>query len=72
MGEVITLVREAANQETVNALRAMLREAEAGTICGVAAIVTYRGGEYAGFLTGSTRAHPTLTRGMLDELKDEL
>jgi len=73
MGAVIALVvPDKKDRETIQVLRELLADAEAGRLSGVALVATYHGQEYAGFLTGYAKERPILTRGMLDELKDEL
>lgn len=69
---VLSLVPAATDRETIQVLRGLLADAEAGRISGLAAVATYKGSDYSGFLTGFAKHHPTTTRGMLDELKDEL
>lgn len=72
MAVVLALVPGRTDPDTIRALRELLADAEKGLISGFAGVATYNGSEYAGFVTGYAKTRPILTRGMLDELKNEL
>lgn len=66
------LVHFPGSPDTVQALRARLAEAEARELIGIAYVAMYSHREYAIGIEGETRKSPTLTRGMLHVLDDEL
>lgn len=74
MGErsVVTLVPDAVSQETIKTLELLLRDARNGQVIGVAYICMHKGYQYSVNIAGETRRSPTLTRGILTVLDDQL
>jgi len=72
VAERLRVVRFPGSNDTVRALEALLAEARAGRLIGVAYVAMYGHGEYAVGFDGETRKTPTFTRGMLHLLDDEL
>ena len=70
-GKVIPL-SNVLSTDTVDALRYLLREAEAGRITGLAFVAIQIGHDYSTGVIGRARYTPTLTRGMIHVLEDEV
>jgi hypothetical protein len=66
------LVQNGFSGDTVAALEALLKEARAGELIGIAFVAMYRRREYTASATGEARRNPTFTRGMLASLDDFL
>jgi hypothetical protein len=60
------------SSDTVEVLKYLLREAEAGKITGLAFVAIQHGPDYSTGVIGRARQTPTLTRGMLQVLEDEV
>lgn len=71
-GKVVRLVPIAVSINAVEALELLLAEAKAGQIIGIAWVAMHKTYEYTVDIAGETRRSPTLTRGMLHLLDDEL
>src|SRR5690606_38614851 len=69
---VLRLVQPQPNAETVKRLRSLLAAAVKGEIIGLAYVAMYSQREYLADFCGETRRSPTLTRGMLRALDDDL
>lgn len=69
---VVTLVPAAASPETINALIHLLAQARAGLVVGIAVVAVHKINDYSVDCTGIARTYPTLTRGMIRRLDDEL
>lgn len=72
MADRLRVVRFPGSRDTVRALEALLADARAGRLIGIAYVAMYGRGEYVVGLEGETRKSPTMTRGMLHLLDDEL
>jgi hypothetical protein len=70
----VILLREhsADSKRLVEALRYLLREAEAGRVTGLAFVALHAGPEFSTGVIGRARHSPTLTRGMVHVLEDEI
>ena len=64
------LVSNKVDQESVEYLRDMLRQAETGDLIGFAIAVMYKKGNYIVNSTGEVHRSPTFALGMLAMLKD--
>lgn len=71
-GKVIRLVLHSPSQDTIAALEDLLVEARAGRVVGLAYVAMHKVYEYTVDVTGECKSSPTLTRGMLSTLDDEL
>lgn len=71
-GKVVRLVRPAVSREAVEELEHLLREAKAGRVIGLAYVAMHKAYDYSVDIAGETRRSPTLTRGMLLLLDEEL
>lgn len=60
------------SNETVDVLRYLLKQAEAGQLVGLAFVAIQHGSDYSTGVIGRARETPTLTRGMIDVLEDEV
>jgi hypothetical protein len=58
--------------ETVKVLRYLLGEAEAGRVTGLAFVALHQGNDYSTGVIGHSREIPTITRGMVKMLDDEV
>lgn len=58
--------------DTAKCLSAMLREAEAGRLIGIAYAAMYSGRTYAVNACGDARRSPTFARGMVSDLHEAL
>lgn len=70
--EVIRLVVEHVSSDTVRALEQLLLDARAGRIVGLAYVAMHKVYDYTVDAAGECRRSPTLARGMLARLDDEL
>lgn len=52
MGEVLQLIRQTVSHETVAALEALLQEAQAGKITGLAYVAIHQGGDFTADAVG--------------------
>lgn len=69
MGRVVRLVQRQASKETIDALTALLAEAKAGEIVGLAYVALQPHGKYTGDAIGTARTARTLTLGALLSLQ---
>ena len=71
---ILRLVRPRApvSADTVAALEKLLALAKAGQVTGMAFGCTFKGGTYVTDVTGECFARPTMARGMVSYLSDEL
>lgn len=67
-----TLIPDAVSHETVEALAQLLERAKAGEVIGVGFVAMLKRRRYIANSAGECRADPTLTRGMVMALDDEL
>lgn len=72
MGEIVSLVQGQVSNETVDALLALLAEARAGRIIGLAYVAIHPRREYSADILGAARQSPTFIRGTLLRLDDHL
>ena len=72
MGDVLQLLDRKVSSETISKLARLLLEAQAGKLIGIALVAWYGGVDYDVDAAGETRRCPTITRGMLCKLDDEL
>lgn len=72
MGAVLHLTAPAMSLATIAALEYLLLEARAGRVVGLAYVAMHRGYAYSVDIAGETWKVPTLTRGMLHVLDDQL
>lgn len=72
MAQRLRIIRFPGSRHTVRALEALLAEANAGRLIGIAYVAMYSHREYGVGIDGETRRSPTFTRGMLHVLDDEL
>jgi hypothetical protein len=68
----LRLARDLVSTDCVEALEYLLHEARAGRVVGVAWVAMHKTFDYSVDIAGETRRSPTLTRGMLHLLDDEL
>jgi hypothetical protein len=71
-GPVLKLITPAVSRETVDTLEHLLAEARSGRLIGLAYVAMHKTYDYSVDIAGETRRSPTLTRGMLNLLDDEL
>lgn len=71
-GKVLRLVRPCKSEDLVRALEDRLAEARAGRLIGIAYVAMYKTFDYGVDIAGETKRCPTLTRGMLHLLDEEL
>ena len=64
--------RRDVSEETVQALSYLLREAKAGHVSGLAFVAFHNGYQFSTGVIGRSRELPTLTRGMVKHLDDEV
>lgn len=69
---IVSLVPALVCAETIATLTTILQQAKAGEIIGVALVVLHPGHDYSVYLAGQTREVPTLTRGTIQALDDQL
>ena len=69
MGTVIHLAQTRPSKETIEVLTALLSEARAGKIIGLAYVAVHKQAEFSADLTGTAKTSPLLTLGMLEILK---
>jgi len=67
-----TLIHSPVSRDTVTALLELLHSAQEGHLRGVAFVGLLRGRKFVVDCTGSACEDPTLTRGVLASLDDEL
>lgn len=67
---VVHLVRRPAQDETVENLRSLLREAEKGNLVGLVAAVHYGGQQFGYIGSGSLCSNPVLGVGALTMLRE--
>lgn len=67
-----TLMKDVVSRDTVEALEQLLEAAKAGDIAGLAFAVSLKGRRFVTNTTGACYRDPTLTRGMIAALDDEL
>lgn len=72
MGQIVKLVPDAVSKETIDTLSALLQEARAGKIIGVAYVALHKGRHYSADNVGEGRPHSLLMRVALQELSDYL
>lgn len=60
------------SSDTVDVLRYLLRLAEDGKLTGLAFVAIQHGPDYSTGVIGRARQSPTLTRGMIQVLEDEV
>lgn len=72
MGRVVRLAQRRASKETIEALTALLAEAKAGEVIGIAYVAFHAGTEYTGDALGSAKLAPSLTIGTLYKLAHRL
>jgi hypothetical protein len=72
MDRPFTLVPDSISHDTIEALKALLRDAEKGEIIGLAFAVMYKGRDYIVNTAGEAHRSPTFTRGMVPALDDHL
>lgn len=72
MKKPFQLVSDDLPTETVAALAELLTQAKQRRILGMAFAVMYRGGTFIVNATDEARKSPTFSRGMVEELGDEL
>lgn len=70
--KVLRLVHPCKSEDVVRALEDRLVEARAGHLIGIAYVVMYKAHDYGVDVAGETKRSPTLTRGMLHLLDEEL
>lgn len=66
------LVEDAASEDVVQALEALLEQARRGELIGIAYAAMYKRRRYAVDTAGECRHSPTFTRGMVRALDDRL
>lgn len=66
------LLRDAVSRDTIEALEQLLTAAKSGEIAGMAFAISLRGRRFLTNTTGACYRDPTLTRGMIAALDDEL
>ena len=71
-GKIFRLAKAAISHDAVDALEHLLAEARAGRVIGLAYVAMHKAYDYSVDIAGETRRSPTLTRGMLHLLDDEL
>lgn len=72
VAKIISLADVGPLAEVVAAVGEMSREADAGTLVGIAVVLLYTGFRYSIDVVGEARKIPTFTRGALHVLDDEL
>lgn len=72
MSRAYTLVADAVSHETVEALEQLAEHARSGEVLGIGFVVMLKRRRYIADTAGECRADPTLTRGMIRALDDEL
>lgn len=72
MRQPYRLVPDSLSTDTVELLDALLTEARAGRLIGIAFAGMYRRQEYIVNVAGEAHRSPTLTRGMVAALDDQL
>lgn len=72
MGHVLHLVQQAVSKDTVDALEFLLQEARAGRVIGLAYVALHNSHDYTVDMAGFTKTAPSLTRGAVHTLDDEL
>jgi len=66
------LVPDTISDDTIEALRQLLKDAESGQIIGIAFVAMHRKRIYIANSAGEAKRNPTFTRGMLAALDDQL
>lgn len=66
------LLKDAISRDTVEALEQLLEAAKAGEISGIAFAISLRGRRFVTNTAGACYRDPTLSRGMIAALDDEL
>lgn len=72
MKRPFTLAPDSISHDTVEALQALLADAERGEIIGVAFAVMYKGRDFIVNTAGEAHRSPTFARGMVQALDDHL
>ncbi len=72
MKEPFFLIPDVVSHDTIGCLEALLREARAGRLIGVAYCAMLRKRAYIVNSAGEAHRNPTFTRGMLQALDDQL
>ena len=67
-----TLIPDAVSHETIEALQQLLEQAKQGELVGLAFVALMKRRRYIVNTAGECRNDPTLTRGMVMALDDEL
>jgi hypothetical protein len=70
--KLVLLKAHRRSEETVQTLRYLLEEAVAGRVTGMAFVAIHAGQDYSTGIVGHAKAIPTLTRGMVKMLDDEV
>jgi hypothetical protein len=71
-GRPYTLIPDAVSHETIEALEQLAAQARAGEVIGVGFVALLKRRRYIANTAGECRNDPTLTRGMVLALDDEL
>jgi hypothetical protein len=72
MDRLFTLAPDSISHGTIEALKALLRDAERGEIISLAFAVMYKGRDYIVNTAGEAYRSPTFTRVMVQALDDHL
>lgn len=72
MGRVMRLVQRRASRETIEVLTALLAEARAGEIVGLAYVALQTEGKYTADVTGTAKSAKVLALGALLHLQHQL
>jgi hypothetical protein len=72
VGDILKLVEPTVSPETVAVLTDLLQQAKAGQVVGVAFVAVHNLQDYTVDVAGVVRIRPTLIRGMVRALDDEL
>lgn len=72
MGAIVSIAQGQVSQETIDALLALLAEARAGHVVGLAYVAIHPMRDYSADILGAAKSSPTFTRGALLSLDDYL
>jgi hypothetical protein len=72
VGDILKIVEPTVSPETVAVLTDLLQKAKAGQVVGVAFVAIHNYQDYTVDVAGVVRIRPTLVRGMVRALDDEL
>ncbi|SEN72147.1 hypothetical protein SAMN05216404_106187 [Nitrosospira multiformis] len=72
MDRPFSLAPDSISHDTIEALRALLKDAEKGEVIGLAFAVMYKGRDYIVNTAGEAHRSPTFARGMVQALDDHL